>query len=263
MVATGSSPALPPIPGLAETPFLTNETVFDLTERPQHLIVIGGGPIGLELAQAFRRLGAAVTVLEAAQPLAREDPECAAIVLDALAARGGGDPRPAPRCSASSRRRRPATRCAWWCVARAARRRRSSGSHLLVATGRAPMSRSSASRPPASASSAAASWSIMRLRTTNRRVYAIGDVAGGLQFTHAANYHAGLVIRNALFRLPVRVDEDTIPRVTFTDPELAQSGSTEAEARERRPAHPRAALALPRERPRPGRARDRRPHQGA
>src|SRR6266849_388667 len=88
VVATGSSPALPPIPGLAETPHLTNETVFDLTTRPEHLLVIGAGPIGLELAQAFRRLGAKVTVLEAAQPLAREDPECAAIVLDALAREG-------------------------------------------------------------------------------------------------------------------------------------------------------------------------------
>src|SRR5882672_3172728 len=81
VVATGSSPAVPPIPGLAETPHLTNETVFDLTTRPEHLLVIGAGPIGLELAQAFRRLGSQVTVVEAAQPLAREDPECAAIVL--------------------------------------------------------------------------------------------------------------------------------------------------------------------------------------
>src|SRR5512145_2388871 len=81
VVATGSSPALPPIPGLADVPYLTNETVFDLTTRPRHLVVIGAGPIGLELAQAFRRLGSAVTVLEAAQPLAREDAECAGILL--------------------------------------------------------------------------------------------------------------------------------------------------------------------------------------
>ena len=85
VIATGSSPTLPPIPGLKDTPHLTNETVFDLAARPDHLVVIGAGPIGLELAQAFRRLGAKVTVLEAAQPLAREDPECAAILLDELA----------------------------------------------------------------------------------------------------------------------------------------------------------------------------------
>src|SRR4029453_3379316 len=88
VIATGSSPALPPIPGLDIVPYLTNETVFDLTTRPMHLVVIGAGPIGLELAQAFHRLGSAVTVLEAAQPLAHEDPECAAILLDALAREG-------------------------------------------------------------------------------------------------------------------------------------------------------------------------------
>src|SRR6266511_4019705 len=88
VIATGSSPSVPPIPGLAETPHLTNETVFDLKQAPEHLIVIGAGPIGLELAQAFRRLGAEVTVLEAAQPLAKDDPECAAVVLDQLAREG-------------------------------------------------------------------------------------------------------------------------------------------------------------------------------
>src|SRR5215218_5777430 len=88
VIATGSSPALPPIPGLAETPHLTNETIFELRDCPAHLIVIGGGPIGLELAQAFRRLGAEVTVLEEATPLAKEDPECAAVVLDQLAQEG-------------------------------------------------------------------------------------------------------------------------------------------------------------------------------
>src|SRR5262249_24598328 len=88
VIATGSSPTLPPIPGLDATAHLTNETVFDLVPRPEHLIVIGGGPVGLELAQAFRRLGAKVTVLEAAQPLAHEDPECADVVVDALAREG-------------------------------------------------------------------------------------------------------------------------------------------------------------------------------
>src|SRR5215470_13571998 len=88
VIATGSSPSLPPIAGLDTVPYLSNETVFDLATRPEHLIVIGAGAIGLELAQAFRRLGCAVTVLEAAEPLAREDAECAAIVLDALAREG-------------------------------------------------------------------------------------------------------------------------------------------------------------------------------
>src|SRR4029077_20424184 len=93
VIATGSSPSLPPIPGLYAVPYLTNETVFDLPTLPEHLIIIGGGPTGLELAQAFRRLGAAVTVLEAAEPLAREDPECADVVLDQPAREGLALPR--------------------------------------------------------------------------------------------------------------------------------------------------------------------------
>ena len=88
VIATGSSPAIPPIPGLAQTPHLTNETIFDLRELPTHLVVIGGGAIGLELGQAFRRLGAQVTVIEAAQPLANDDAECAQIVIDALVREG-------------------------------------------------------------------------------------------------------------------------------------------------------------------------------
>src|SRR5207302_6564573 len=93
VMATGSAPSVPPIPGLEAVPYLTNETVFDLALRPEHLVIVGAGPVGLELAQAFRRLGAAVTVLEAAEPLGHEDPECAAGVLDQLA-REGIEPRP-------------------------------------------------------------------------------------------------------------------------------------------------------------------------
>jgi pyruvate/2-oxoglutarate dehydrogenase complex dihydrolipoamide dehydrogenase (E3) component len=88
VIATGASPAVPPIPGLPETPYLTNETIFDLKRCPEHLIIVGAGPIGLELAQAHRRLGAKVTVLEAAIPLANDDPECAAIVLESLSREG-------------------------------------------------------------------------------------------------------------------------------------------------------------------------------
>ena len=88
MIATGSSPSAPPIPGLDKVTYLTNETIFDLKECPEHLLIIGAGPIGLELAQAFRRLGAQVTVLEAATPFAKEDPECTAVVLDQLRAKG-------------------------------------------------------------------------------------------------------------------------------------------------------------------------------
>jgi pyruvate/2-oxoglutarate dehydrogenase complex dihydrolipoamide dehydrogenase (E3) component len=226
IIATGSSPALPPIPGLEATPHLTNETVFGLTVCPEHLIVIGAGAVGLELAQAFRRLGAAVTVLEAAEPLVREDPECVAIVLDQLARE-------------DIALRRGVT------VARVGAAQSQiqvvlggdgegeetiAGSHLLIAAGRR-----------ANVAGLGLEAARIRLgprgilvnrglRTSNRRVYAIGDVVGGSS-THAANYHAGLVIRNALFRLPVRVREEAVPRVTFTDPELAHVGLTEAQAR--------------------------------
>ena len=225
VIATGSSPALPPIPGLKETPHLTNETVFDLTVRPDHLVVIGAGPIGLELAQAFRRFGAKVTVLEAAQPLAREDPECAAILLDELVREDI-----AIRTGATVVRVEVAGQGVRVLVRGAAGEEAIEGSHLLVATGRR------ANVDDLGLERAGISYDgkgvrvDRHLRTANRRVYAIGDAAGGPQFTHVANYHAGIVIRNALFRLSPKVNEDSIPRVTFTDPELAQVGLTEAEA---------------------------------
>ena len=217
------------MPELNTTPFLTNDSVFDLTACPQHLIVLGGGPMGLELAQAFRRLGAAVTVLEAGAPLAREDAECARIVLDQLAEEG-----------VTLRQGVAVTRVeadAWGIAAilgTGAAAERIVGSHLLVATGRRPNVEGLALDAAGIAHTPAGIVVNRGLRTSNRRVYAIGDVAGGPQFTHAANYHAGLVIKNALFRLPVKADDSLIPRVTFTDPELAHVGLTEDEARRAR-----------------------------
>jgi pyruvate/2-oxoglutarate dehydrogenase complex dihydrolipoamide dehydrogenase (E3) component len=225
VVATGSSPTLPPIPGLEETPHLTNETVFDLRACPEHLIVIGGGPIGLELAQAFCRLGAAVTVLEAAKPLAKDDPECAAIVLDQLAREGV-----AIRTGVKVARVRQEGRQVQVVLAAPDGEATIAGSHLLVAAGRRPNIDGLDLDAAGIKHERGAIVVDNRLRTTNRRVFAAGDVAGGLQFTHVANYHAGLVIRQALFRLRVRVDDDAIPWVTFTDPELAHVGLSEAEA---------------------------------
>src|SRR6266540_994969 len=214
VIATGSSPLLPPIPGLDRVPSLTNETVFDLTTRPEHLIVIGAGPIGLELAQAFHRLGSAVTVLDAGEPLAREDGECAAIVLDAVARVEGMGSKVKVVFGEGGQA--------------------IEGSHLLIATGRKANMDGLALERAGIACDRNGIRVGKNLKTTNRRVYAIGDVAGRGQFTHLANYHAGLVIRNALFRLPVRVNADLVPRVTFTDPELAHVGLTETEARARR-----------------------------
>jgi pyruvate/2-oxoglutarate dehydrogenase complex dihydrolipoamide dehydrogenase (E3) component len=221
-VATGSTAAVPSIPGLAEIPYLTNESVFDLTALPKHLVIIGGGPIGLELAQAFRRLGSRVTVLEALEPLGKEDPELAAPVLKALASEG-----------VDVRAKTAVARVhkAQGGVVIETASGNVSGSHLLVATGRKPTVEGLDLDAAGIAHSAKGIEVDAGLRTSNRKVYAIGDVTGAPMFTHMANYHAGLVVRNALFRLPVRARHGGFPRVTFTDPELAQTGLTEAEAR--------------------------------
>lgn len=223
VIATGSHPAVPAIPGLADVPFLTNETIFSNRERPDHLIVIGGGPIGIEMAQAHCRLGAQVTVLDVGPVLPRDDPELVATLTGHLAGEGvairsgveiGGIERDGDAI-----------------VARLADGERVGGSHLLVAAGRRP---SIEALDLAAAGIEATAKGITvdrRLRTTNRRAFAIGDVAGGPQFTHIALYHAGIVIRNALFRLPAKVDYRALPWVTYTDPELAQVGLTEVAAR--------------------------------
>ena len=228
VIATGSTAAVPPIPGLEETPYLTNATVFDLAVLPKHLVVIGAGPIGLELAQAFRRLGAEVTVLEAAQPLAKDDPECAQIVLDQLE-RDGVVLRAGVRIASVAKVR---TRIVVTLAADGgADGETIEATHLLVAAGRRPVVDGLDLDKAGIAVEPRGIVVDDGLRTANKRVYAIGDVAGGLQFTHVANAHAGVVIRSALFRLPAKFKSDAVPWVTFTEPELAQVGLTEAQAR--------------------------------
>ena len=228
VIATGSSPAIPTITGLDATAHFTNDTIFDLATRPEHLIIIGAGPIGLELAQAFRRLGSAVTVLEAAAPLSGEDSECAAIVVDQLAREGVR-----LRTGVAVQRVEQAEMKVRVVLDSGTGEETIEGSHLLIATGRRPNVEGLGLDEAGIAHGKSGITVDNGLRTSNRRVYAMGDVAGGPQFTHTANYHAGLVIRNALFRLPVRADRAAIPRVTFTDPELAHVGLTETDARQR------------------------------
>ena len=225
VIATGSRPAIPPIPGLADVPHLTNETIFDLRERPGHLVVLGAGPIGLEMAEAHRALGCEVTVIEAARALAREDAEAAALILDRLRADGVRilEDTPAARVAGQ----------AGEVTVETADGARHTGTHLLVATGRRP-SLDSLDLDAAGVRHDRAGVTVgADLRSSNRRVFAIGDAAGGAQFTHLAGYHAATVIRPLLFGLPGRVRADHIPRVTYTDPELAHVGLTEAEARGR------------------------------
>jgi pyruvate/2-oxoglutarate dehydrogenase complex dihydrolipoamide dehydrogenase (E3) component len=224
VIATGSRPAIPPIPGLAETPYLTNETLFALREKPEHLIVLGGGPIGIEMAQAHQRLGCRVTVIEAARALGREDPDAAAVVLDAL--RGEGvvlhEGQPVLAVSGDEGGVRVTLRDGTTI----------SGSHLLVAAGRK-VTLEGLNLPAANVDHTAQGVTVgANLRSvSNRRVYAVGDAAGGMQFTHVAGAHAGILIRQILFGLPARFATNAIPRVTYCEPELAQVGMTEAEAR--------------------------------
>ncbi len=224
VIATGSSPFVPPIPGLEDVPYYTNENIFDLRERPDHLIVIGGGPIGLEMAQAHRRLGSSVTVIEGFKALAKDDPELAAIVLDRLRQEGVEIVEDA---LAGKIHGQPGN-----ITVDTKDGGSFSGTHLMMAVGRkvnidrldldkAGIAHDRAVKVDAS------------LRTTNRLVYAIGDAAGGLQFTHVAGYHAGVIMRSMLFGLSAKATNRHIPWATYTDPELAQVGLTEAEARER------------------------------
>lgn len=228
VIATGSRPSVPPIPGLADAPYLTNETIFDLDSRPEHLLVLGGGAIGTELAQAHARLGCRVTLIEAARLLGAEDPEAADVVRLSLQRDGvtviegasvsavvrdgdggialtlGGDHGPETV----------------------------RGSHLLVAAGRT-VGFDGLDLPQAGIRTDDRGRLVVdaRLRTSNRRVFAVGDAAGGPQFTHVAGAHAGVVIKNILFRLPAKAVHAGVPRVTYAAPELAQVGPTESELR--------------------------------
>jgi pyruvate/2-oxoglutarate dehydrogenase complex dihydrolipoamide dehydrogenase (E3) component len=230
VIATGSSPALPAIPGLADTPHLTNETIFDLAECPRHLIVIGADSIGLELAQAFRRFGADVTVLEPAAPLAGADPECASVVLDALVREGV-----VLRANVVIRQVRRFLAHVQVDIAAAGSGEQQTqtidGSHLLVAVGRRPNLENLDLEAAGIRYQPSGIVVDRGLRTTNKHVYAIGDVTGAPQLSHLAHHQAGLVIRNALFRTPVDAEHYAVPVVTYTDPELAQVGLTEDQAR--------------------------------
>lgn len=227
VIATGSSPMVPPIPGLDTVPYFTNETIFANGETPAHLLVIGGGPIGMELAQAHRRLGAEVSVIEMARLLGKDDPELAEIVIEQVRAEG---------VALHAGTKVTGVEAAGDGIAvlgeRDGQAVRFEGSHLLVAVGR------SANVADLGLDDAGVEHSPRGikvdagLRTSNRKIFAIGDVAGPYQFTHMASYHAGIVIRRALFRLPAKVNYRAVPWVTYTDPELAQVGLTETEARE-------------------------------
>jgi pyruvate/2-oxoglutarate dehydrogenase complex dihydrolipoamide dehydrogenase (E3) component len=225
VVATGSTAFVPPIPGVEEIDYLINETIFDLKEIPEHLIVIGGGPIGCELAQAFRHLGAEVSVFEMMSIMPKDDPEAVAVVRQALIddginlyeqAKVSGFEKAGAGSKVSFELNGEVQTV--------------KGSHVLIATGRKPNVGNlgleeagvAYDRPGISVNTG--------LRTSNKRIYAAGDVAGSYQFTHIAGYHAGIIVRSALFRLPAKVDYKAIPWVTYTSPEVASVGMRLSEA---------------------------------
>lgn len=223
VIATGSGPLIPPIPGINDVAVHTNETIFELRQKPRHLLIVGGGPIGMEMAQAHLRLGCKVTVIEADRAMAKDDPDLAALLLVQLRAEGVE-------------------------IIEAARADRISGidgditvhttkgdftgSHLLMAVGRkVTLDGLDLDRAGVAFDGKGVKVGPGLRSISNKRFYAIGDAAGGMQFTHVAGYHAGVIIRSMLFGLPSKQRTDHIPWATYTDPELAQVGLTEAQAR--------------------------------
>ncbi len=224
VVSTGSSPSVPPIPGLSGVPYLTNETIFNLKSAPEHLIIIGGGPIGLEMAQAHARLGVKVTVVALAF-MENDDPELVEILLDSLRKEGIilRDKVGIQNISHANQQ-----------ISVELENDTIKGSHLLVATGRKPNIEN------LNLENAKVEFSRFgikvgaNLRTTNKSIYAIGDVVGGAGFTHKAGYDAGIIIRRIVFGMFwAKADYKALPHATYTSPELASVGLSETAAKER------------------------------
>jgi len=226
VVATGSRASVPPIPGLDDVPYHTNETIFSAEKFPVRLIIIGGGPIGCEMAQAHRHLAAEVTVLELFTIMPKDDPELVDVVRRSLV-RDGVDLRE----GVSILRVEKTPNGVAVIIKMGEQEERIDGTDLMLATGRAANVNNLGMEAAGISYSPKGIDVDRRLRTTNRKIFAIGDCTGGPQFTHVAGYHAGIVIRNALFRLPAKADHRVVPWVTYTSPELAQVGMTEADAR--------------------------------
>jgi pyruvate/2-oxoglutarate dehydrogenase complex dihydrolipoamide dehydrogenase (E3) component len=229
VIATGARAFVPDIPGLADTPFLTNETIFSAPAFPRRLIILGAGPIGIELGQAFRRLGAEVTILEAARALGLFDADAATLAVEALR-REGVIVREGAKAVAVSRSG-DGVRVD---VEETGGRSTVEGSHLLVAIGRrAVIDGLDLDRGGVRATAKGVETDAFLRSVSNPRVYAVGDVAGREQLTHAAGWHASAFVRTALFKARTRADAAPMPAAVYCDPEIAQIGLNEADARAR------------------------------
>ena len=227
VIATGSSPTQPPISGLASAAALTTDTIFDLKTLPRRLLVIGAGAVGLELAQAFRRLGSGVEVLDNREPLAGMDRELAGVALRALAQEGV-----VIRAKVDIKSVEPHGEGVRATYMTNGWQDHAEATHLLIATGR----KANVENLGLEAAGVAFTPDGVTVNSalqsaTNPKVYAVGDVAGAGQYTHLASYQAGLVIRQALFRLKVSANMTLVPHALLTDPEVASVGLSEAEAR--------------------------------
>ncbi len=229
VVATGSEPAVADVPGLSGVSFLTNKEVFDLDELPSSLLILGGGAIAVEMAQAFARLGSAVTILQrGAQLLSREDADMAALVQARLAAEG-------VRCVLGFRATE-VTREHGQTVVRGEQGTRACvfrGTNLLVAQGRRANTAGLGLAGLGIEESPRGLAVDGRLRTIRKNIFAAGDVTGQYQFTHAAGYEGGVVIANTVFRLPRAADHTWTPWCAYTEPELASIGLNEKRAQAR------------------------------
>lgn len=226
VIATGSSPAVPPIKGLDQVKYLTNKTIFSHDQLPQRLLVLGGGPIGVELAQAFLRLGSQVVLIQkSAHLLPKEDPDISTALREQLV-REGMD----VRTEISAEKIRTVDEdleleCSGGLKLR--------GDTLLLALGRKPNIDGLNLDAAGIACSKRGIEIDSRLRTSQKHIFACGDVCGPFPFTHMAEYQAGIIVSNAVFRWPRKADYSVVPWVTYTDPEVARVGLNETQARER------------------------------
>lgn len=232
IVATGSRASAPPVPGLSETPYLTNETIFTVPEQPKHLLIIGAGPIGLELGQTFHRLGTKVEIVDLFEPLGRSEPKHAKVLIDALKAEGITFHAPAKTKAVRKSAAGVEIELEGGAVLK--------GSHLLVAAGRRPVTDGlNLEDAGIAVNKRGYIETDDNLRTSNKRVYAIGDVSGRGGLTHAAGFHAGQIIKGFYFLPPLinkfkaKALTNIMPAAIYSEPELASIGLSEKDAIEK------------------------------
>lgn len=226
VIATGSAPAIPPIPGLEQVEYLTNENIFEVDSLPSHLVILGGGAAGVEIGQAFRRFGSNVTIIERGNALSKDDQDLSRILLERLSSEGI-----AIREGAEVLKVEGGEGSVRLTVEEAKQLSEIRGSHLLVATGRRPRLNGFGLEVAGIRHSDGGILVDRHLQTNVRGIFAAGDVVDGPRFTHVCGHHAGVVIKNALFHISASIDYRALPWVTYTDPELAHVGLTEKQAR--------------------------------